>query len=232
METTTPATTPSATPDASGKKFIAYDEAALAGSIGGLKAGEVARVEVPAGKVIKSDVFAKAKETGALLELASADGKVVWNFKKVTGEMKDFYVDGKIGVELADVSKALSETTLPKTMKYTTVDFTYSGELAGEVEVTLNLSNGGFTEGQTLFFYYFNPNTNRFELMDSAAYKSGNATFKITHCSEYIVTSEKLPTALTTVKTGDSTNVLLFFAIFALGCIMITYAYVMRAEEK
>ena len=146
--------------------------------------------------------------------------------------MKDFYVDGKIGVELADVSKALSETTLPKTMKYTTVDFTYSGELAGEVEVTLNLSNGGFTEGQTLFFYYFNPNTNRFELMDSAAYKSGNATFKITHCSEYIVTSEKLPTALTTVKTGDSTNVLLFFAIFALGCIMITYAYVMRAEEK
>ena len=68
--------------------------------------------------------------------------------------------------------------------------------------------------------------------MDSAACKSGNATFKITHCSEYIVTSEKLPTALTTVKTGDSTNVLLFFAIFALGCIMITYAYVMRAEEK
>ena len=211
---------------------MTYDESSMTNAIAECKAGDVVKVVVPAGKTIKSDVFAKAKEVGTSVELVASDGKVVWNFKKITGEMKDFYADAKIGATLEDVSKAMTKASVPETLKYTTVDFTYSGQLAGEVEVSLNLSDKGYTEGQTVYFYYFNPSTERFELMDKSVYKSGVAIFKITHCSEYIVTNEELPTALTAPKTGDQTNILLFALILIIGISFIGTVMVSNCVTK
>lgn len=197
-----------------------------------VKAGETVRVEpVPVGKTIASDVFAAAKEKGVSLEIPSADGSK-WIFVTPSGEQKEFNPNVAVGAKVESVSKALSSVTLPTTTKCSTIHFDYEGKLEGEVKVSLNLANQGYTDGQELFFYYFNPTTNKFELVDSATYKNGYATFKIEHCSDYVVTSEKLPTALTSVKTGDTTNAIPFVVALILGCAAIGVVVVRRRTVK
>ena len=50
---------------------------------------------------------------------------------------------------------------------------------------------GGYEEGATLYFYYFNPDTKGYEYVSEGIAGSGEVTFEIAHCSEYLITSEK-----------------------------------------
>ena len=165
------------------------------------------------------------------MEVSTKAGK--WYFPSVTAAI-DFDPSFEVGKKLEKVSKKLATVTLPATLKYVTLDFAFSGDLPGTANVTVNLSSAGFTEGQTVYLYYYNPDKDIFELTSEAAYKNGSATFTMTHCSKYIVTNEKLPTALTsiTVKTGDATNAIPFVIALICGCAAIGVVVVRRRTVK
>lgn len=168
---------------------------------------------------------------GKSMEVVTKAGK--WYFPSVTAAI-DFDPSFEVGKKLEKVSKKLATVTLPATLKYITLDFAFSGDLPGTANVTVDLSSAGFTEGQTVYLYYYNPEKNIFELTSEATYKNGSATFTMTHCSEYIVTNEKLPTALTsiTVKTGDATNAIPFVIALICGCAAIGVVVVRRRTVK
>ncbi len=175
--------------------------------------------------------FSTKDYVGKAMEVSTKAGK--WYFSSVTAAV-DFDPSFEVGKKLEDVSKKLATVTLPTTLKYVTLDFAFSGDLPGTANVTVDLSSAGFTEGQTVYLYYYNPDKNIFELTSEAAYKNGSATFTMTHCSEYIVTNEKLPTALTsvTVKTGDATNAIPFVIALICGCAAIGVVVVRRRTVK
>ena len=171
--------------------------------------------------------FSTSDYVGKAMEVTTKNGG--WYFSNVTTAV-DFDPSFETGKELADVSKKLATVTLPSTLKYTTLDFAYSGDLPGTANVTVNLASAGFTEGSTVYLYYYNPDTNSFELICDSTYQNGSATFTMTHCSEYIVTSEKLPSALTVAapKTGDSTDSLPFVLVLICGCAVIGTALIRK----
>lgn len=175
--------------------------------------------------------FSTKDYVGKAMEVSTKAGK--WYFPSVTAAV-DFDPSFEVGKKLEKVSKKLATVTLPATLKYVTLDFAFSGDLPGTANVTVDLSSAGFTEGQTVYLYYYNPEKNIFELTSEAAYKNGSATFTMTHCSEYIVTNEKLPTALTsiTVKTGDATNAIPFVIALICGCAAIGVVVVRRRTVK
>ena len=175
--------------------------------------------------------FSTKDYVGKAMEVSTKAGK--WYFPSVTAAI-DFDPSFEVGKKLEKVSKKLATVTLPATLKYVTLDFAFSGDLPGTANVTVDLSSAGFTEGQTVYLYYYNPDKNIFELTSEAAYKNGSATFTMTHCSEYIVTNEKLPTALTsiTVKTGDATNAIPFVIALICGCAAIGVVVVRRRTVK
>ena len=144
--------------------------------------------------------FSTKDYVGKSMEVTTKNGE--WSFPNVTAAA-DFDPSFEVGKKIEDVSKKLSTVTLPDTLKYITLDFAFSGELPGTANVTVNLASAGFTEGTTVYLYYYNPTKNIFELVDDAAYKDGTATFTMTHCSEYIVTSEKLQKELTEENVKD-----------------------------
>lgn len=175
--------------------------------------------------------FSTKDYVGKAMEVSTKAGK--WYFPSVTAAI-DFDPSFEVGKKLEKVSKKLATVTLPATLKYITLDFAFSGDLPGTANVTVDLSSAGFTEGQTVYLYYYNPEKNIFELTSEATYKNGSATFTMTHCSEYIVTNEKLPTALTsiTVKTGDATNAIPFVIALTCGCAAIGVVVVRRRTVK
>ena len=175
--------------------------------------------------------FSTKDYVGKAMEVTTKNGG--WYFPNVTTAI-DFDPSFEVGKDLPDVSKKLSTVTLPATLKYVTLDFAFSGDLPGTANVTVNLASAGFAEGSTVYLYYYNPDKNIFELVCDATYKNGSATFTMTHCSEYIVTNEKLPSALTakTPKMGDTTNAIPFVLALICGCAVVGFVVVRRRIAK
>lgn len=74
------------------------------------------------------------------------------------------------------------------------VDFSYSGKLPDGTKVTIKLPEEGtiYKEGTKLYFYYYNLERKEYEYASESIVQNKEVTFSINHCSEYLITSEKL----------------------------------------
>ena len=155
---------------------------------------------------IGKSTFEVAKAKGVNLVVESPKNNATFkfsNFDKVnemSGAFDPTVTIGKSVVKAIDSAMADSKVT------YLTVSFAYDGKLPGKTDVTLDLSEGGFKDGATVYLYYFNEKTNAFELVDEAKYTEGFATFEMEHCSDYIVTAEKLGSTVTTPKATPASK--------------------------
>lgn len=185
-------------------------------AVEGLKAGEILGLEVPEKGSVAKEILALVKEKGIGIKVESTSGTPTsWSFASIKNADKNFDPTVTVGAKVEAISNVMKDVK-SKTLKYTQVSFAHSGDLPGEAEVRLDLSQGSFEEGKTVYLYYFNPTTKLFEYVDESAFSCGYATFTMTHCSDYIVTSEKLdgtvavatPTPTPTPTTGDSMPVI------------------------
>ncbi len=177
---------------------------------------------IPKDTTVTKTVMEAAKAAGLkAIYHSDAKSKVTWKFNSITTP-KDFNPEVTVGTKIAAVDSALKKLSVPKTTKLTEVEFAFDGELPGTAEVTLDLSEAGFTDNSKVYLYYCNEEKGEFELAGEATYKAGEATFEITHCSNYVVSNEKLPaanTSLKSVQAGDNSPVamILWFALGLTG---------------
>ncbi len=114
------------------------------------------------------------------ITVTSEDESVAWTF--ANGEApENFTAEAKV------------EVSNEKEIK---VDFDYSGKLPEGTQVTIQLPEGAPAnkDGETLYFYYHDQDTDTLEFVSEGTAKDGKVTFDINHCSEYIITTEKLVT--------------------------------------
>lgn len=192
--------------------------------------GTTVSASIPANTLVSSDVFKAAKGKDVKVKISSFAGVgVSWTFSGITNEV---YFDPtvNVGKDVEAVNYAANKANLPAD-KFTTVSFAYHGALPGTAEVSIDLTGAGkFTWGQAVYLYYYNPETGLFEFVDDSVYE-GYTKFTMTHCSEYIVTSEKLTanvsTKTTSPKTGEVANVALY-SLIGLAAI----AFVVTSKKK
>ena len=118
------------------------------------------------------------------------------------------YVDADVEA----INAVLESVTLPQTLKSTSVSFDHTGNLPGEAKVTLDIGssslNGSAVPGDTVYLYFYNPANNLFELISEAVVENyGFATFTMTHCSDYIIVTEKLPAEIVSANTSAGNTV-------------------------
>ncbi len=114
------------------------------------------------------------EDTSALV-VVNTDDTVEWKFANGQGP-ENFTAEATV--------KAINETEV-------SVDFAYSGGLPEGTEVTVKVpkDNVNYQEGDTLYLYYCNPETNQRDFVGEGKYQESRVTFKINHCSEYVITT-------------------------------------------
>lgn len=183
-------------------------------ALSSVEEGKIVEVALPKAMNLGEDAMQKASETNTPIVFeVSETGEnsfVNWSFGKVDNPV-EFNPSVHVDAAIADVDTKLEGVELPETLTHSTVSFEFEGQLPGKAEVTLEMGSSdlGITntpEGGVVYLYYYNPQTNTFELVDESAVTDSYATFNMTHCSDYVVTSEKLPSSATTQQTPPTND--------------------------
>ena len=212
--------------------------------------GDTVKVEVPKEANVGKDAFETAKEKEVAVIIVSNKNEkndyVQWNFEIIDNPVEfnpTVHVDAKVD----EIDKKLEKIEMPKDCKHTVVSFEFAGVLPGKAEVTLDMNATGL-EIETLeaekmvYLYFFNPVAKAFELVDSSKVMGGYVTFSMTHCSDYIVTTELLDENMDDDKndidvpeTGDNSTTGLYSLIllFGVSCVfMAKKRNMMRQKMK
>lgn len=143
------------------------------------------------GIVIKSETKSSIKYK---IEDSAGNYLYSWTFDKSK--------DGKNNIE--DEVDLLIETDVinPKIDRITNTDdllvvsFSHHGSLPSTSKIELDVSSR-YNDGDKLYLYYFNEENNNIEYIDdNIVVKNGYADFDIKHCSEYILTENKIENAV------------------------------------
>lgn len=112
------------------------------------------------------------------------------------------------------------------------VEFLYSGELPDATEVTIFIPDGetSYQDEEQLYFYYREPDTNRCVLESESIFQNGKVTFDITHCSEFVITSEYRTEAYRDMMEGVEINVWTVMAFIALGLVVMVGKSVVKRK--
>lgn len=110
------------------------------------------------------------------------------------------------------------------------VDFAYSGKLPEGTKVTITLPNDAteYKEGKTFYFYYYNPDTKGYEYVSEGVAKNGEVTFDIEHCSEYLITPEKLVEVEIIEKGPDLQPIIVAGIVLLAGASVVTYIIIKK----
>lgn len=172
--------------------------------------------------VISNDVFKEAAQKKSTVVIKTKN--CTWEFSNIPTDTTASFSSPEVTIG-ADV-KAITDkiTSVVDPSKVLQLSFANSGVLPGEAKVTLNLNNA-YTADTVLYFYYYNPETGLFEDMQKCDVdENGNVTVTLTHCSDYVLTSQVLPESLTTpvvvnnqsvsqVSTGDQAPIAVLFLL-------------------
>ncbi len=143
---------------------------------------------VPAEKQL--EVFTSIADTGLSITFVYSDDygdtRYQWKFDGVDITSPDIPVNMEISVgdEGSPAAEAAGEIMDPD--QFEAIDFSHDGDLPGTAEVTVavDLPDG------TYILYYYDPETRLFQNAGAATVTGGMATFRISHCSSYVLAAE------------------------------------------
>ena len=113
----------------------------------------------------------------------------------------------------------------------------HSGELPGQARVQLNVTDR-FENDENLYLYYDNTKTGEVEYV-SEGHKviDGKVSFEIKHCSDYILSGEKINTLVKTDLTADTTlqapqsNIFIYIGVSAVLVAAIAIGFYLKKKN-
>lgn len=148
-----------------------------------------------------SDKLIKTETNDKVMFIKEHDGKFMysWSFDKKAYESKEFEFD--MGIKFKSPNKNKIDRLIGKNIKKEYVSFNYHGNLPAAATIKVPISK--FNDGDRLNLYYYNDVTNKIETVKTnIMVKNGYATFEITYCSDYILTTSTIQNATNTNNNG------------------------------
>ncbi|HHT38606.1 MAG TPA: hypothetical protein GXZ95_04245 [Mollicutes bacterium] len=107
------------------------------------------------------------------------------------------------------------------------LSFKYHGDLPSTATIKVNVEDK-FADGEKLYLYYFNEETNKLEFIDdNLIVKNGFAEFKIDHCSDYILTASIVKSA---IDNPDSLGTVII-VLLVIGVILVAVTLFMNSGK-
>ena len=143
----------------------------------------------------------KTETNDKVMFIKEQDGKFMysWSFDKKAYESKGFEFDMSIKFKSPDKNKI--EKLISKNIKKEYVSFNYHGNLPSVATIKVPISK--FNDEDRLNIYYYDDVSNKIEaIKNNVMVKNGYATFEISHCSDYILTTSTIQNATNTNNNG------------------------------
>lgn len=101
------------------------------------------------------------------------------------------------------------------------ITFDYHGMLPLEAKVKIDVTDK-FNDGEKLYLYYYNPDSDEVEYMDNAVFvKNGSVEFQIKHCSDYFLTAAVVNDAVNNPQSVNYIIIGLIVVVFILIAITL-----------
>jgi hypothetical protein len=143
---------------------------------------------------------------------------------------KEYYKDGitfSLGIQNTSPLYKIIDKSIYDNIERQYVSFDYHGVLPSEASIKLK-ADDKFEDGEKLYLYYFNDETNRLEYIDDhLIVKNGFVEFKIKHCSDYILTGSIVKTA---IGNPESMGMIIIVLII-LGVVLVAATLFMNNKK-
>lgn len=143
----------------------------------------------------------KTETNDKVMFIKEQDGKFMysWSFDKKAYESKGFEFD--MGIKFKSPNKTKINELIGKNIKKEYVSFNYHGNLPSVATIKVPISK--FNDEDRLNIYYYDDVSNKIEaIKNNVMVKNGYATFEISHCSDYILTTSTIQNATNTNNNG------------------------------
>lgn len=155
---------------------------------------------------VSKDVFAAAKENGTDLSFFSDKGNGnMLTFSFAASELINTNINFNPNFTI-DAENEAVKAIVPANVKPLIIDFEHNGNLPGKALITVMLNEEQMKsyEGyDKLYLYHVDTASGKLVLTGMAEIIESSIAFEITHCSQYVLTTEKLTDAQTVLQELD-----------------------------
>lgn len=177
--------------------------------------------------VIKASVLNALKNGPAReVNIYTDNARISFNTKNIT---EDFTSDLKLGVAITGEQPFDSDILNKNESELLFIDLKHNGTLPKGTKITFS-TQGKYKQGEKVFLYYYNPETNQVELISKDIEISDDmATITIDHASVYFLSNKEL-TANVNI-TNPNTSDITIYIIAILAIIALSgFTYVAKAK--
>lgn len=148
-----------------------------------------------------------------------------WKFlkeeNKNTSVEENMYIDNDLRLSLDASTKDTKRINEKVKNDKLIITFDYHGMLPLEAKVKIDVSDK-FNDGEKLYLYYYNPDSDKIEYMDNAVFvKNGSVEFQIKHCSDYFLTAAVVNDAVNNPQSVNYIIIGLIVVVFILIAITL-----------
>lgn len=215
---------------------VQLDADTLKDTLANVKEGDTLSVKVNNGDVVVAvEVFKAAAEKG--VDVIFDCGDYTWEFSDLSvdtnAELKSLAVDTKASVPV--IEQVLTGAKVVEDTRRT-VSFAHDGDLPGKAKVTFSVADQ-FADGKELYFYYFDEDVKAFQLISKTVVADGKVAVELTHCSDYILSENELPSEIvisttTTTAVDNGSNIPVIAVLIAVIALAAAFAVYMVYKKK
>lgn len=148
-----------------------------------------------------------------------------WKFLKEENKNisveENMYIDNDLRLSLDASTKDTKRINEKVKNDKLIITFDYHGMLPLEAKVKIDVSDK-FNDGEKLYLYYYNPDSDEIEYMDNAVFvKNGSVEFQIKHCSDYFLTAAVVNDAVNNPQSVNYIIIGLIVVVFILIAITL-----------
>lgn len=195
------------------------------------KSGSTIKVNASLNPIINSELFNSIKGQNKKLIINFDDNEMIFEGNDISDTKS---ID--VSVNSSNVSSDQKISSYVK--DGILLDFASNGNLPGTAKVRIKVTDEMSERlNDTVYVYYFNPTTNKFEYVDKTSKDKSEEyyEFNISHTSQYILVNSKLDKGLVSTSTDRndiSHDNKLFFVLIGVGVIVILTVILLIIKEK
>ncbi|MDD3048582.1 MAG: hypothetical protein PHQ89_01140 [Bacilli bacterium] len=135
-----------------------------------------------------------------------------WQFNK--NELQYNYIDINLELNFTSLNKNKIDKLINSNIKRQYLSFEYHGNLPSTALIKVKVDNN-FKDGDFLYLYYYNKDNIKY-ITSNLIVKDGYVEFKITHCSDYLLTSSIIKNASDNPMSMSFVIVVMIFVVVIL----------------